>query len=276
MLFKYLPAARVDVIQNLQIRFTQPSSLNDPFEVMQLVYDEKAAADFVLRTMERLDALWDGVDAADRTDDAKKLLDRTRIKTLRMLGKKLTPQTFGKVAMQEIDRSFGILSMSRVDDNLLMWSHYADAFRGFVIGLDDGHEFFRAMTPSGQLAKPRRVTYSSRRQILSPQDPEFQERLLCEKPLEWAYEQEERAFRYFLDDAPSVGEDFQGKPIYLVPIPPDAVSNIAIGCKASEGHRKTIVEVRDAFFPHAELHEAFPSDTHYEVVFKPLKMRRKK
>lgn len=32
MLFKYLPPERVDVIQNLAIRFTQLLSLNDPFE----------------------------------------------------------------------------------------------------------------------------------------------------------------------------------------------------------------------------------------------------
>ena len=33
MLFKYLRPERIDVIEKLEIRFTQPGALNDPFEL---------------------------------------------------------------------------------------------------------------------------------------------------------------------------------------------------------------------------------------------------
>ena len=33
MLFEYIRAERIDVIRNLEIRFTQPDALNDPFEL---------------------------------------------------------------------------------------------------------------------------------------------------------------------------------------------------------------------------------------------------
>src|SRR5712692_1690102 len=34
MLFKYLRPERIDVIEKLEIRFTQPDALNDPFELL--------------------------------------------------------------------------------------------------------------------------------------------------------------------------------------------------------------------------------------------------
>ena len=35
-LYKYLSPERIDVLQNKQIRFTQPEALNDPFELKPL------------------------------------------------------------------------------------------------------------------------------------------------------------------------------------------------------------------------------------------------
>ena len=32
ILYKYFPAERIDILENLQIRFTQPNAMNDPFE----------------------------------------------------------------------------------------------------------------------------------------------------------------------------------------------------------------------------------------------------
>lgn len=275
MLFKYLPAARFDVIQSLKIRFTQASSLNDPFELRQLFYDEKLAAKLASERMEGLDKIWENVPESERTDEAAAFLERTRLKTLRQLERQLSPHAMGEVIMREIDRAFGILSLSRVDDNLLMWSHYADSFAGSVLGLDPAHEFFCGVTPSGENASVRRVTYSSRRQIIFPRDAGFTERLFCEKPLEWAYEQEERSFRYFRDDAPSAGVDPQGNPIFLLDIPPDAVTSLAIGFNASKSDRLAAIETRDEFFPHAPILEAIPSKTHYLVDFRALKKPRK-
>ena len=37
MLFKYLPAERIDVLENLKIRFSPLGSLNDPFEAQPLI-----------------------------------------------------------------------------------------------------------------------------------------------------------------------------------------------------------------------------------------------
>ncbi|MEO6825094.1 MAG: hypothetical protein ABI167_10310 [Nitrosospira sp.] len=35
-IYKYVPQDRIDVLQNLTVRFTQPSALNDPFEFNSL------------------------------------------------------------------------------------------------------------------------------------------------------------------------------------------------------------------------------------------------
>ncbi|MBI6947597.1 DUF2971 domain-containing protein [Pseudomonas koreensis] len=47
MLYKYLPPERIDVIQNLAIRFTQLLSLNDPFEHSLMIGSHEYALDEV-------------------------------------------------------------------------------------------------------------------------------------------------------------------------------------------------------------------------------------
>ena len=47
-LYKYAAPARIDVLQRGRIRFTQPSAVNDPFE-MQPHFETLLTADFVSR-----------------------------------------------------------------------------------------------------------------------------------------------------------------------------------------------------------------------------------
>lgn len=41
-----------------------------------------------------------------------------------------------KEFFKELDKNFGIISLSAVWDNILMWSHYAKSHKGFCIGFD--------------------------------------------------------------------------------------------------------------------------------------------
>ena len=56
-----------------------------------------------------------------------------------------SPQTIGRGLAAFINRAQGVLSLSRTNDSLLMWAHYADSHRGFVLGLDETHPFFNGL-----------------------------------------------------------------------------------------------------------------------------------
>ncbi|OUS51807.1 hypothetical protein BM607_011295 [Shewanella sp. SACH] len=59
MLFKYLPIDRIDVLENLKIRFSPLMSLNDPFECQPLI-DMKNERDMLLQQMLfDLNELWE-------------------------------------------------------------------------------------------------------------------------------------------------------------------------------------------------------------------------
>lgn len=52
-----------------------------------------------------------------------------------------------KVLAENSYFDFAVISLSETNNNLLMWSHYADQHRGIVVELDMNHELFESYTP---------------------------------------------------------------------------------------------------------------------------------
>jgi hypothetical protein len=57
--------------------------------------------------------------------------------------------------------NIGIISFAGSEDNLLMWAHYADKHKWFVICLDEEHPFLKndLMGYSGYFYKLHKVNY---------------------------------------------------------------------------------------------------------------------
>lgn len=270
MLYKYLPPERIDVLRKRRIRFSQPSSLNDPYERMLLVENDSLNHALKIKSVLELDSMWAALSREEKSRTNRRIFNKAKAETIHQIDMRVNAKTLGDEAMKHIDRAFGILSLSRVCHSLLMWSHYASSFTGFVVEFDARHDFFRGTTPSGNQAKPLRVSYSSRRTVVSTDDPDYYSKLLCEKPLEWAYEEEERILRHFTDDAASMGIDSAKNPIYLESFPPDLITAVMIGFRAPKKFKNSILKIRDRIYPHAEVLEAFPSIEEYRVEFAPL------
>ncbi len=131
MYCKYLPPERKDVIEKLKIRFTQPGALNDPFEAVPLIKDDN-------------DPNW----------------------------QKRRPDLAARIGAQQIEImgfTVGVLSLSRTKENLLLWTHYADEHRGYVIEFDENNEFFKANAEKST-CKPILVSYTSQRPIINMSD----------------------------------------------------------------------------------------------------------
>ncbi len=130
-----------------------------------------------------------------------------------------------------INRTVGILSLTEVPDDLLMWSHYADGHRGFVIGFDSNHEFFNA--PGGErdnIVGLKKVEYSSNRPGVSWLDLSATEAFLI-KSSHWEYEREWRCLAYL--NTVSDRDQSTTPPVYLFEIPGDAIRSIICGCRMS-------------------------------------------
>jgi len=204
MLYKYLASGRLDVIKNLQIRFTPYRELNDPFEGFFL---------FPPPEHERKRAFEDNYSA----ESAEMLV-------------------FLETHLSQL----GMLCLSRTPDNLLMWAHYAENYTGFAIGFDETHEWFNRMawwkdrTYDAKVelfAGLQTVTYAES-WLQIERDSFYPSEVFSRKSVHWSYEQEVRVFRN-LEESSAVRND----KVHLFNIPPETVREVYLGPRMTKENR---------------------------------------
>ena len=166
-LFKYMPY-RKEFFENFYLRCTPRSALNDPFELRP--------SDQYMR-----DHTWDLLAQREMTPEpefSEELID------------------FNSEFLEKAFKKIGIVSFSETNDNLLMWSHYADNHRGIVVTFDTSHDFFKK--DGSKSRELGRVHYRKDRMKALPQRLKNgfhmadSTRIYFEKSDEWIYEKEHR------------------------------------------------------------------------------------
>ena len=110
---------------------------------------------------------------------------------------------------------FGVLCLSAIGDNHLMWSHYASNHRGFCVGLDENQ-----ISAIPEVSGHGSVVYENEApifRIFYDDQTEFARKALAYKSHSWGYEQE---YRILFE---RVG---------IVTIPSSAIREIRLGCRA--------------------------------------------
>lgn len=148
-----------------------------------------------------------------------------------------------------MNREIGVLSLTEKPCNLLMWAHYADGYKGFVIEFDDKHKFFDQRTKLGELRGHLiKVRYSKQRPHFILFDPNLNDsenldnwmnNFLCVKSEHWEYEQEWRMFYTLRECKKRITEG--DHEICLVPIPIECVKGITLGCNILEESKQNII-----------------------------------
>lgn len=267
MLFKYLPAERIDVLENLKIRFSPLISLNDPFECQPLVDIKKESDHFLEAMLRELNNIWESTNIEERTEVNRKVYTETRCKLIADVKDKTNSFVVGQELMSQLSDKFGVLSLSRTDDNLLLWSHYADEGKGVVIGFDEEHEFFKQVSLSGKPTRPIPVVYTNKRSKIVPGEDRYYEKLLCEKPRDWAYEEEERLFRSFLSKEGCLGKDAYGMDIILTDLPKTSIKSVYLGYRISEESRMRVLSAVQHHDIHCNIFQAIVSLSEYKIEF---------
>jgi len=245
-------------------------SLNDPFEGLCLIDigDETIKQEAELH--DGLQAIWDKSEESEKNEENLKLLQNTKKKLLDDLHKKFYPSNLGKEFMSDYGDKIGVLSLSRTKKSLLMWSHYASEGKGIVIAFDEKNTFFRQHDKDGNETRPRVVTYSSKRPKVRIDDENMYEMLLCQKPLEWAYEQEERVFRLFENNDYSVGKDQYDKNILLYELPPESIKGVYVGYRASIETRSRVIFALHKNRVSCPIYSSSICDEAYDIKFNAL------
>ncbi len=168
-----------------EVYFANVDQFNDPFDCkFDYSFDasDRDAKTYLLRGLERNFPNWN------------RLQKRNWIaKHLKMFrGKNSGFEENLKQGTARILSEIGIYSLSRVPDDILMWSHYANCHKGFCIKFfDDEKEKF--------IARAQAILYSDEYPIVNPMKDDHRARLiktLLRKAKRWEYEKEWRIIDY--------------------------------------------------------------------------------
>jgi len=266
ILYKYVTsqAHHIAVLPDLRIRFTQPDDLNDPYDCIPGIDVPPDISRFVDAVLVRSG----GIALAPSS------LAAARAKTIAQY--EADPDALVTKCFEIVRKNLnkiGVLSLASRNDNLVMWSHYAESHRGFVIGLrTDCDPLTKRAGDVGGEGELRAMKYVTDRLVLPADKVDLPPDTLFRKDTLWSYEGEWRVVRrltqcdHYIVRAPAATD------IHLCSIEPQAIVRIDIGEHASAA---TITALRVATgkgtaLEHVELYQARMNAGRTAFKFIPL------
>jgi len=173
-----------------------------------------------------------------------------------------------------------MLSLTEKPDNLLMWAHYADSHRGFIIGMDAEHSFFdQRSNERDRVRAVREVQYLEDRPSFEGLDLEGDEKRQIEqlasmffftKSDHWRYESEWRMLMDVEDAEAALSEP--DDTIYLFPLPAATITSIIFGCQTFGALRAKVWRIvqENERYDHVELYQARMDPERFRLNVAPL------
>lgn len=155
---------------------------------------------------------------------------------------------------KQMHSTFGIFSLTPKNDNLLMWSHYADSHYGFCVGLDR-NILFETCKPFVQMGE---VIYdNSFPEIVINEDATKSIlKLTMTKSIEWSYEKEYRMLSYGNRK--------------VVTIPNEAIKEILIGHRMKEEYKNEIYKLVENKFKDTKIYETQMNNEYFKIDLLPI------
>jgi hypothetical protein len=147
-----------------------------------------------------------------------------------------------EVASSTFNTSVGVVSFTEESKSLLMWAHYADKHRGFVIEFAPDHPWFdRRIRPDDEFCWLCRVRYQRERAALVATQTSGEDVYLT-KSADWEYEKEWRVL-VPVQECEIRGQDaHHGVPVHAVRLPRDAIKRVILGSRMTAETRRAVVE----------------------------------
>ncbi len=276
MIYKYFHPDRIDVLENLKIRFTQPNALNDPFECKPLISAKNVSNSLLQRAEIKFTQMFDEFISQEGIKESEKFEAEQIVRNEQLKMKARFEKSYSEITknfFELMNETIGVLSLTKDQKNLLMWAHYGDEHRGFVLGFDENNIFFHLPSFIEEYTEIHEIVYTREKKAIEINDihqTDIYSRMLCTKSVEWEYEKELRVFRLFDDEVIEIGTDFGGYPIFLFDFPKQMIIEVIIGARADESLVKSIINILDQHSMNwVKILRAHVSDRHYCLDFTP-------
>ena len=268
------------------IRFTQPPLLNDPFE-LQVIYSSLAETDGFkdqlneanVKSMfrDQFEEVKDQITPEMQALFTPEFLDIC-IDFLTPSAIEYAPAMMDELIMPAMQTGFykgfseslGILSLTEKYDNLLMWAHYAENHKGFVIGFDGENDFFHHKhSEDDELRHIRKVQYSEERPNIQLNIIDDMADIFLTKSKEWEYEQEWRMLERMLDANKTIQKNDEA--ICLFSFPAECVKEVILGCRMLPSIRREIIDylVSDEQYSAVKIYEAGIDEKEFKLNIIP-------
>lgn len=263
ILYKYCSPCDVAILTDRTLKVTPPSEFNDPFEFCPVVKGAITPEDVQLRLP---DPEWLPGKILRQQNDSIALStipDNRRWQFYEELAATFNNNlaTWANGHCNWVSKTFGVVCLSEVSDSVLMWSHYSDKHRGFVIGID--HRKIGKLQPCDVKYEPERVSMSAKAYLwhdgVSPA-----EAILTHKSPEWGYEREWRLLISL--DAPYLAdENIKGKPCKVLRLG-DSIAEVWMGHRSTPRLQRLIREALDKMGSNANVGRFRLHPSEYKLI----------
>lgn len=269
LLYKYIKMGTFiqDLLNGESLKFSRPSEFNDPFDCAPAIFipHGKSAREFLSKMPLR----------PDLTSSQRRLLKRNAKK--KVVGKLITAEK--QASTGNLLEKTGVCSLCEMDNNILMWSHYADQHRGICIGFDSSKHFFQTAWPVNY-----QTTYPI---VIRPNDSDLEilQKTILTKSSCWEYEQEWRMIRrtmsneehyiqrlqYEGTEDSEVFLDQRGPGYYR--FPKEAVKQVVFGLKTPQTDKSMILKFLSLHNPSTKVFQLKKHPSKFELIKVPVTAR---
>lgn len=290
-LYKYMDAGRCSFFTDWMIRFSQPSVLNDPFELKPYISDVATVSKTRRMARHKFNSdvpsckkIYKKNRSQREKNAAIKKLKREKSLRIAQAIEATRPKSLAQARSaisEKLEEHVASLCLSETYSDLLMWAHYAGGHQGFVIEFDTTSSFLRQLTPPNHIqfdtaeieafraeyGTPREIDYHSKRPATVATKLNFD--LLLTKSNHWEYEEE---WRMLMPPDYANYWKFPVKPddpfIFLFEVPPNSITGVIIGCNAGDSLKSQILDLRhNSATGHIQIQQAEIDDVDYKLNF---------
>lgn len=277
-MYKYLDENGVLVLENGTLKFSTARSFNDPFELRPVIDEIATEKEVEFECEKQLDdildkeykSLPDSIKSVVSFDSLKKLSESKKpsiISATKMMQRSVANILQDK-SHELLEEMFGVLCLSENDH--LMWAHYANSHKGFIIEFDTTNSFFdQRKSPEDSLRHLVKVVYTGFRNRYTLSELKAED-LYTIKDIAWQYENEWRMLVALQDADERLSND--NDIIHLFKFPFDAIKRVIVGANADLTLEKRVKIAWENNFPHAKVYRAKVHPKEYILHYEEIKI----
>lgn len=286
VLYKYTTIETgLKILETQTIRFSNPKTFNDPYDSnMPIVLGEnfKITRDYYINFCNYL--IKHPEIELPETCDLNNMLNI--LKNTPNFDYKTDAKGLIEKMTDSLRNNMRVLSLSAVNDSILMWGHYSDCHKGIVIGFNTRQMFFKNTNKIQYSKKIPKIKGYMIKDIAMEKEESIEElkKLFCVKYSDWEYEQEYRsAFdviknyeflsqnTYVCNTWPNLIKELKERCNYIhQPFSLNCIDSIYLGSKTNIIDEYTIVNLVKNKYPQSKIYRASLSDTEFKIKFKQI------